>query len=736
MKKVIVAIILIAIIAIVVMCVVNSKPQEEPLDNSNTNQNIGLENNGENTQTQQNTTSNSENLNEGEVISNTSNGSQDAGIVAAINSEKPVLYFVDGGFVGYFHNNKWFKPNDIKLKYLFDNPTYTVYTENHEKKQTNKLLLSLNGGMDGFNYEGSSSRNKADKLESFGTARDEYDYVFELPNELNETLRESYTVELNDDYVSRVYPYIGDSSGNPVYDCLITYNGNFDIDFVKESKIDTLPDDVKRFVDKFIEKNGIGTNINYVINQYFKSDINNDGYQEEIFSIQSKDINLMKTTTDYTYQTNFENAEKEFNENGSFSLIVLKSSEAIETFDYSCVSLDMLNGNNKAFMGETASYILTIADLNKDGIFEILCQTSGWEYSSSKLYVLDNGNYVSIKELDQNVEHGIAKVYYDTNKKFIYLINNTLFMTRTGNRFTAADTSKITLSDLFENKAFYSLDNNAKKKYINTIIVNKFLGLADDNYQDSDWTNNESWFNRVQKALGTSKEQRVYEDKVDNLGLPLKAEKHEYKLPVYVDQSNKMDYKTNLDVYGASLEVSYDDFVSNDANLEMLVPQVGNTLSTQAQEYFDKYVRDNQLVFNTQPEIFTYTLNVDEDSDLETVYLIHSTTFDEFNFPDNYVMNEDLVTLLIVENQDKVFAFVLSQAFMRSETEEVFYSSLFGQDWKTDLNLYFADFDHDGSVEILVKGKELQPEPFMKYELYSIKGNKFSQILTFEGPNE
>jgi hypothetical protein len=73
---------------------------------------------------------------------------------------------------------------------------------------------------------------------------------------------------------------------------------------------------------------------------------------------------------------------------------------------------------------------------------------------------------------------------------------------------------------------------------------------------------------------------------------------------------------------------------------------------------------------------------------------------------------------------------------MRSETEEVFYSSLFGQDWKTDLNLYFADFDHDGSVEILVKGKELQPEPFMKYELYSIKGNKFSQILTFEGPNE
>ena len=142
------------------------------------------------------------------------------------------------------------------------------------------------------------------------------------------------------------------------------------------------------------------------------------------------------------------------------------------------------------------------------------------------------------------------------------------------------------------------------------------------------------------------------------------------------------------------------------------------------------------MSIKTEPLVDSYTLNIDQDEEKETIYLVHSNVFDSYNLPEDYNIDEDMIAMLIVEDQDNIFSYLLCTLFMTSSSADEFFNILFSQTWKTDISLRFADFDHDGLAEILVKSNELQAESFDVWELFSIKGNKFTNLVTFEGPNE
>ena len=81
---------------------------------------------------------------------------------------KKILYFFDDSLVGYLKNGKWYGPKDVKLKELFDNGNYTIYTTEHKKLSADRVRLRVGSiyGYGSFSYEdGDANHTSEDNIE-------------------------------------------------------------------------------------------------------------------------------------------------------------------------------------------------------------------------------------------------------------------------------------------------------------------------------------------------------------------------------------------------------------------------------------------------------------------------------------------------------------------------------------------------------------------------------------------
>lgn len=317
---------------------------------------------------------------------------------------KKILYFYHDSFIGYLENNKWNKAEELKLSEIFDNDYYTVYNSNFEKSRATKL--QINEGererpiYDDVRGEGSFYIENIPVTDSplakYGTTNEHGSTILDLPVNLNEELSNSYTRYLAYIEWSTVKAlgdeFIYNDSSNTTKN-LLSFNADYDVKFVEKSEV-ALSEDVKEYIDNWIVEKGLKEGMPYTINEYFRCDLNNDGIEDELFNIVSNDAYLLYVN-DNGMKVVYEQAEKILHENGSFSLVISKINGKINEIYSDNWPLDRIDKyiNN---LEETEAYSLTVADLNEDGVYEIIIDSFGLDWWWAYLFTYQNGEYVCL----------------------------------------------------------------------------------------------------------------------------------------------------------------------------------------------------------------------------------------------------------------------------------------------------------------------------------------------------
>ncbi len=351
--------------------------------------------------------------------------------------DKKVLYFYMNSFIGYLENNKWHRPEDVKLSDIFDNDYYTVYTEVLQREKSNKIKIFEETGCGSFNYDRLDNEKTEDgswiypsELSKLGTLNDDDGIIFELPLKLNEELANRYTKDLSDIELSSVYTIVYEDENGVKIERpnLISFNADYDLKFISETTGD-ISEDVKKYVDDLVVNNGLKEGTPYRISQYFKSDLNNDGVEEEVYSIASDDVYMLADSTDETYEEAYNKTEEFIKKYGSFSLVLIKSGEKINTIkDYftsiAAVQKDINDGYG-APVGFNENYDITIVDLNEDGEYEIIIYSSGYEYEWTDLCINKDGNYILLNQIE-NAESSLNGDIIVASEKEITLNDTTV----------------------------------------------------------------------------------------------------------------------------------------------------------------------------------------------------------------------------------------------------------------------------------------------------------------------
>ena len=317
---------------------------------------------------------------------------------------KKILYFYHDSFIGYLENNKWNKAEELKLSEIFDNDYYTVYNSNFEKSRATKL--QINEGereepiYDEVRGEGSFYIENIPVIDSplakYGTTNEHGSTILDLPVNLNEELSNSYTRYLSNIEWSTVKAlgdeFIYNDSSNTTKN-LLSFNADYDVKFVEKSEV-ALSEDVKDYIDNWIVEKGLKEGMPYTISEYFRCDLNNDGIEDELFNIVSNDAYLLYVN-DNGMKGVYEQAEKILHENGSFSLVISKINGKINEIYSDNWPLDRIDKyiNN---LEETEAYNLTVADLNEDGVYEIIIDSFGLDWWWAYLFTYQNGEYVCL----------------------------------------------------------------------------------------------------------------------------------------------------------------------------------------------------------------------------------------------------------------------------------------------------------------------------------------------------
>ncbi len=328
-------------------------------------------------------------------------------------------------------------------------------------------------------------------------------------------------------------------------------------------------------------------------------------------------------------------------------------------------------------------------------------------------------NYQSNQQQEETNNESV--INYNADKKFVYLINNEVFATRVGNTWYNQQESVVTLKDLFDSEAFYSFDilpdTKQARTSVNTISINKFL---------SPYSDNKEWFNHVHSILGEENLLDVIETNVMALGADILAEQYIYKLPISITDNENIINRLN--VYNTSREIATtSDLFSNDGNLKIMEPILGDNLSDKANEWLNTYLTDNNINISQELMTKSFKLNIDKDENTETVYLVYN----EMTYPN---VDEDKISLIILEDDEKIIGSELCKTTFRSQNDNEFWYSGYKGDWKENISLRFADFDHDGFAEILLDCKLLELESPDYHELYKISNDGLKLISEISGP--
>jgi hypothetical protein len=314
------------------------------------------------------------------------------------------------------------------------------------------------------------------------------------------------------------------------------------------------------------------------------------------------------------------------------------------------------------------------------------------------------------------------KPHYSEDKKFVYLINNQVFATRVGDTWYNRTDSTITINDLLSSEAFYTLGRIEDSKIVNEkvteIAINKFSG---EGY------NNLEWFNHIYGVVGRERLKGPTIAEVQSLPGTSTAEQYVYELPFTVVDNE--DIKESLRVYDSYIEIMHtSDLVSNDANLELLNPTQGNALSANAQNWLNDYATKRAITLSGNLHVKSYSLDIDNDKEKETVYLIYDTM-------NNFIVDEDKIELLLVEDGNNFQYREICVLDFRSKNANEYFAN-YMDTWREDLDVRLSDFDHDGNVEILLDSVCVDFEPFDYHELFEVTADGLKLIASISGPGE
>ena len=300
---------------------------------------------------------------------------------------------------------------------------------------------------------------------------------------------------------------------------------------------------------------------------------------------------------------------------------------------------------------------------------------------------------------------------YDADKKFIYLINNEIFATRVGDKWYSSEESKVTLNDLFSSEAFYPFEG--KQSPIKKITINKILYGDDSRFEED--------FEKVNSLLDQTKLINITSGDFYSLGGGLDALNYNYKIPF---ETSGEDVTKLLGVYNNIIEVTHGGLHSNDAKLQMIEPKVDNYQYLEVKEYLDK----NYSKYLNELDVKGYWINIDEDDTTEKVYIISTP----FNYP---VIDSDKIAFILIVDDDEIITEKICEANFRSKNDSEFWDN-YKYAWHNDIDIKFADFDHDGKVEFLIESELLDLESRNCHRLYKLNGNKLELLTEYYGPNE
>lgn len=317
----------------------------------------------------------------------------------------------------------------------------------------------------------------------------------------------------------------------------------------------------------------------------------------------------------------------------------------------------------------------------------------------------------------------------DKEKTYFYLVGNDLFFTIKNGEINDNANSMLTLNDIANNNAYYSYKNvfegNEKEEHNDLNIATYFTYSDLENHEDH-------YYDLIISSLNS-----------DNIINTVSGESDEwfykrnvttYELPVDVIQNGEENLADCFGAYGANIRFDY-GFVTNNPELTFINPEYTTELSEKAKEALDNFIKDNQLEIK-EYEVRGYEIDITGEGQKDHVYLIQSNALNgDNNYPegeDEY-SQENRFSICFAEVNGEIIQITSDYAPMISSQKAEFWDNL--GPYKEDKKITFADFDKDGSFEILLYGRQLELEPYDVYSLFKFENGEVYLFAELQGPN-